>query len=215
MAKSGRLIFKGGEPAVFAKKKKPKKKKRKHSKNEGEEALKLDSEQERMSPQNTAAEEEEEVQIESGAGRLTSSGIVVTGYETEFMNQLTAGDAIMVTHPTTFKEETRIVKMVLSNVSISISSPFSSDLVTTCPFHFIKAPKIEVPEEQKEQERKRKNDEEEKGAFGTYAPRNKVVYRVRNQFSYKIITEDADKSMSREELLDIRSKKKSDRMCAF
>ena len=36
------------------------------------------------------------------------------------------------------QEETKIVRMVLSNVSIGISSGFSSDLISTTPFRLIK-----------------------------------------------------------------------------
>ena len=54
------------------------------------------------------------------------------------------GDALIITHPTTTADETRIVKMVLSDVSISISSAFSSDLISTTPFRFVQAPKEQV-----------------------------------------------------------------------
>lgn len=42
-----------------------------------------------------------EIKILSGTGRITSSGTTVHGHYTEFMNQLTPGDAIIVNHPTT------------------------------------------------------------------------------------------------------------------
>lgn len=61
-------------------------------------------------------------------------GTTVHGHETNFMEQLAPGDAIIISHPTTFQDETKIVKMVLSNISIGISSAFSSDLITTTPF---------------------------------------------------------------------------------
>ena len=85
---------------------------------------------------------------------------------------------------------------------------------------------------------KRKKDEEV-SAFGTYASNlgATITYRVKKGGAYggyKIVTQvwllpgyqhrkqclfmrsplqDADKKMSREELLDLRSKKKSDRLC--
>ena len=46
------------------------------------------------------AEEEYEVKVLSGTGRITSSGLAIQGHYTEFMNQLEAGDAIIITHPT-------------------------------------------------------------------------------------------------------------------
>lgn len=54
------------------------------------------------------------------------------------------------------REETRIVKMVLSNISIAISSPFSSDLISTTKFRFIKAPRVELSAEAKREEAKRR-----------------------------------------------------------
>ena len=61
------------------------------------------------------------------------------GYETAFMSELAPGDAVIVSHPNTLTDETRIVKMVLSDVSISISSAFSTDLISTAAFRFISA----------------------------------------------------------------------------
>lgn len=47
------------------------------------------------------AEEPEFVAEEKqGIGRITSSGTSVHGHFTDFMQQLTPGDAIIVTHPT-------------------------------------------------------------------------------------------------------------------
>mmetsp|Transcript_31093 Transcript_31093/g.41125 ORF Transcript_31093/g.41125 Transcript_31093/m.41125 type:complete len:220 (-) Transcript_31093:614-1273(-) len=213
-SKPGRLVFKGGEAAVFTKKKK-KKKRKKSSEDDKEKDVSGETH-----PSKETVKEEENLQLLVGTGRITSSGLVVHGYDTEFMNELSNGDAIMITHPTSLKEETRIVKMVLSNISISISSPFSTDLITTCTFHYIKAPKEEISQDQKEQGRKRKKMEEEKSAFGTYASDlgTKFVYRVKKPGiygGYEIIEESSETGMSREELLDKRSKKKSDRMCAF
>lgn len=48
------------------------------------------------------------------------------------------------------------MKMVLSNMSISISSPFSSDLISTTNFRYIKAPRLEVSAETKAEDGKRR-----------------------------------------------------------
>lgn len=80
-----------------------------------------------------------------GSGRLLSSGTTLMGQVgTKFLQELRVGDAVIVQHPKTLVEETRIVRMVLSDVSAAVSSAFSSDLVSSTPFHYIKAP----PEEQ-------------------------------------------------------------------
>lgn len=60
-----------------------------------------------------------------------------------------------------------MVKVIVSNISMSISSPLSTDLVSTTSFRFIKTPKEE--EENPEDLRKRKQLAEENQAFGTYA----------------------------------------------
>ena len=75
------------------------------------------------------------------------------------MSELKPGDAITVTHPTTWaifvkdhidthcgfsnrlQEETRIVRMVLSDFSMGISSALSTDLISTTLFRYIQAPK--------------------------------------------------------------------------
>lgn len=164
-------------------------------------------------------QEDIEIKIQVGTGRITSSATVIHGHYTKFLSELEVGDALIIMHPMSLVEETKIVRMVLSDTSISISSPFSSDLISTTLFKYIKAPKDRVEEESKsikqEMEKKRKMEEE---AFGTYASNSgeKIVYRVKKTGSfggYKIITETSNENISRGSLLDIRSKKKSDRHC--
>mmetsp|Transcript_11821 Transcript_11821/g.16270 ORF Transcript_11821/g.16270 Transcript_11821/m.16270 type:complete len:214 (-) Transcript_11821:1411-2052(-) len=162
--------------------------------------------------------EDDEIKILQGTGRLTSSGTTIQGHYTEFMNQLSPGDAIIIVHPTSLQEETKVVRMVLSNVSIGISSSFSSDLISTTPFRYIKAPKDPVNNEDKEQKAIERKHKVEENAFGTYASKGgeKFVYRVKKEGAYggyKIVTESTQSTMSREELLDMRKKKKSDRFC--
>lgn len=40
-------------------------------------------------------------QAKPGSGRITSSGTIVTGYDTKFLSELKVHDAIIVQHPTT------------------------------------------------------------------------------------------------------------------
>eukprot|EP01035_Chromulina_nebulosa_P018466 gene18466-24176_t len=128
-----------------------------------------------------------EVKIQQGTGRITSSGTTIQGHYTTFMDELSPGDAIMISHPTTLQEETKIVTMVLSNTSIGVSTAFSTDLISTTSFKYIKAPK-----DKKAEEIKSKEDEEnkkktlERDAFGTYASDGgqNFVYRVKKEGSY-------------------------------
>mmetsp|Transcript_18224 Transcript_18224/g.30563 ORF Transcript_18224/g.30563 Transcript_18224/m.30563 type:complete len:219 (-) Transcript_18224:2369-3025(-) len=159
------------------------------------------------------------LQEHTGTGRITSSGVTIHGHDTDFMSQLTPGDAIIIIHPSSLQEETKIVRMVLSNVSIGISSPFSSDLISTCSFRYLKAPKDtqrEVDQAKQEVSKRHRTEEE---AFGTYASQGgqQIVYREKKKGGayggYKIVTQKSGKQLSREDLLQLRSKKKSDRHC--
>lgn len=78
----GKLSFKGDKGAVKVVKKRP-----------------LESEP--IAEKAAKPTEVEEIKIVPGTGRITSSGTTVHGHYTEFMNQLSPGDAIIVTHPTT------------------------------------------------------------------------------------------------------------------
>ncbi|KAJ8601790.1 hypothetical protein CTAYLR_006811 [Chrysophaeum taylorii] len=168
------------------------------------------------------ASEEEEMKVQVGTGRLSTSGTTVHGFDTKFMDELVVGDAIIVTHPTTLTEETRIVKMVLSNASISISSPFSSDLSSTCSFRYISAPREVETAEMKEARLKKLKVVREDGAVGDYAGSGGTtfVYRKRKAGAvggsngYQIVKERLHEHKTRTELLEMRVKYKSDRHCA-
>lgn len=89
-------------------------------------------------------------------------------------------------------------------------------------FHkrYIKAPKDPVNNDDKEQKAIERKHKVEENAFGTYASKGgeKFVYRVKKEGAfggYKIVTESTQSTMSREELLDMRKKKKSDRCNSF
>ncbi|KAG5186509.1 hypothetical protein JKP88DRAFT_195709 [Tribonema minus] len=161
-------------------------------------------------------EEEEELRPVAGTGRISSSGTVVTGHGTRFMSELRAGDALIVTHPTSLAQETRLVRMVLSDAHAGVSSAFSTDLISTTAFQYVSAPRGEA--EDPAVAAKRARLQEEDRAFGTYSSGggSKVVYRVKKAGvygGYEIVTADSKKSMTREELLNVRSKKKADRYC--
>ena len=82
---------------------------RKKRKHEGESSSSSSTHKEHRQPITAAAvgkaegdedNDQEEIKILAGTGRITSSGTTVQGHATEFMNELSNGDAIMVTHPT-------------------------------------------------------------------------------------------------------------------
>lgn len=81
---------------------------------------------------------------------------------------------------------------------------------------YIKAPKDPVNNDDKEQKAIERKHKAEESAFGTYASKGgeQFVYRVKKEGAfggYKIMKESTNSTLSREELLDMRKKKKSDR----
>lgn len=81
------------------------------------------------------------------------------------------------------------MNMVLSDVSISISSGFSSDLISTTTYHYIKAPPAAAGTSDSVEEKKlEKKRTAEVKAFGTYAggtaAGSEYTYRVRKQSAY-------------------------------
>lgn len=153
-------------------------------------------------------------QMKEGTGSITTSQNVCQGHGTVFKNQLRAGDAI-VALTKAGAEEMRVVTMVLSNVSISLSSPFSTDLSTPTSFRYICKPRNDKKERAAKAQRARREQEEvETRAMGTYGGNQEIIYREKTaQGGYRIRKERATTEMSRSDLMDIRSKKKSDRYC--
>ena len=191
----------------------------------GSSSSKKKSSKKRRSPssskkQHKKEEEEESFEINDGTGRLVSSGTTIHGYETSFLRELDVGDAVIVKHPTTLVDETKIVKMVLSDVSISISSAFSTDLVSKTEFRYVKAPKDHESPEEKTEKRKRLAADRQATALGDYGGEaTTFIYQTRKQGQIGgangWITHRSNLSdpKSRSELLDMRSKFKSDRHC--
>ncbi len=153
----------------------------------------------------------EEIIIYEGTGRICSSSTTIQGNNTKFQSELAIGDAIIVTHPTTLQQETKIVRMVLSDLNIGVSSAFSSDLISMTTFKYIKAPKDDIDEEIKLKNEKKQKIENEALAFGTYAN----SYRVKKEgaFGGYQIVKETNVNKSRGDLLNDRMRKKSDKYC--
>uniref|UniRef100_A0A7S1XT62 Uncharacterized protein n=1 Tax=Phaeomonas parva TaxID=124430 RepID=A0A7S1XT62_9STRA len=232
MPVGGALKLKGGDALHEVKKKKKKKRQRSETtdetSSEAADETKVDG-----SPSAEAApsgqlkvevrpeEEEEEPVLRPvrGVGYIASSGTVLSGYGTAFTKELRHGDQIIITHPTTLMEESRMVRMLLSDMSCAIDAPFSSDLLSSTSFRYIRMPKQEEETEETRAAKKRRNDAEEEGsALGTYAGNlgTTVTKRVKKAGAYggyKIITESSDRELTRSEMLEVRSKAKGDRHC--
>ena len=151
--------------------------------------------------------------ITTGNGLISTSGTVVTGHGTSFQSDLRTGDAIIA--QTDRGEEMRVVTMVLSQISISISSAFTSDLKLPTPYKFIVKPR-DARKERADRDRKANAEKEEveARAMGTYGNKGEIVYREKTEHgSYRIRREQTDVELNRSDLLSVRTKKKSDRYC--
>lgn len=161
-----------------------------------------------------ASSQQKSPQISQGQGTITTSSTVVSGHGTSFKTQLHVGDALLA-QTSNGQEEMRVIKMVLSPISISISSAFSSDLKTPTQFKFINKPRDVNREKANKVAKARMEQEEvEQRAMGTYGNKGEIIYRERTEHgSYRIKREQATTDMTRSDLLSVRAKKKSDRYC--
>jgi hypothetical protein len=148
-------------------------------------------------------------QIKIGSGKITTSGMVVTGHGTRFSKEVHVGDAMIC------GEEMRVVKMVLSDTSCGISSSFSKSIINPTTYQVIAKPKNEAAEAKQLREALNKErNEVEQSAFGTFKGTSELVYRERTEHGgYRIRQVGLEESKSRTELLAMRSKKTSDKYC--
>ena len=152
--------------------------------------------------------------INIGTGRISTSSTVVSGHGTSFKSQLRVGDAILA-HTQKGDEEMRVVTMVLSNISASISSAFSSSISTPMPFKYISKPRDDKRDmATKMAKAKQEQEEVEQRAMGTYGEKGVITYRIKTEHGgYRIKKEEAKSDMTRSDLLSVRAQKKSDRYC--
>lgn len=196
----GALVFKGGEQVAGKKKKK----RSKHKLDGGEPRPAPPQGSSSHKPAPTA--KPQQPQVEDGIGRITTSGTVVTGRNTSFTTQFRVGDALLV------GSDMRVVTMVLSDVSINLSSAFAQNLKEPVQFSLIAKPRAPVVADTP-QDLQKKKEEAEAHAFGSYTG-SEVVYRRRTENgNYRIERQGTAADMSRTEMLELRSKKASDKYC--
>lgn len=137
-----------------------------------------------------------------GKGLITTSGTVVMGHNgTLFTKQLRAGDALLV------GQEMRVVTMCLSDISINLSSAFSQDCIQPTPYQFIARPRrnkvVAAPPPV---------DAANEGEGGSN--HRELIYREKTEHgSYRFRKEILDQDVTRGDLLEMRTKKKSDKYC--
>jgi len=165
-------------------------------------------------PATVAQQQNEGPKISTGQGLITTSSTVVSGHGTSFKAELRVGDAIIVQNDKGI-EEMRVITMVLSSVSISLSSSFSTNVKTPSPYKYISKPRNDKRDKaRKIALQKAEKEEIETRAQGTYGGEKEIVYREKTAHGgYRIRKEQASGDMGRSDLLAYRSKKKSDRYC--
>jgi hypothetical protein len=119
-------------------------------------------------------------------GTLSTTKSIVKGYATRFKSEIEAKDGVVIRKGKP-DEEFRIVRFVLSDTSMSLSTPFATDLTTPTPFHI-------VPNPHKDQ-----------------TLRSSLQQHMTSTNS--VMASSSSGNVSREELLDQRMKSKTDRMC--
>ena len=157
-------------------------------------------------------------QLRQGTGHITTSGTVVTGHDTRFMKEINSGDAVVV------NQEMRVVTMRLSDISINLSSAFTQNYATPVCFQYICKPRSGPSATAKAEAREKATIEGQhafdiyKGGSGGSSSGNvgssELVYREKTENgSYRIKRVQVDGSKDRVDLLDLRTKKKSDKYC--
>jgi biotin carboxyl carrier protein len=146
--------------------------------------------------------------IMAGSGRITTSGTVVSGYETKFGKEVRVGDALLI------GSVMRVVTIVLSELSMNLSSAFPSDFKEPTKYSYVTKPRNqELDEKVMELKQKKAEAETSEHAFAGYAG-SQVVYRERTAHgSYRTKRAGTADNLTRSDLLEIRAKKTSDKYC--
>ena len=128
----------------------------------------------------------------NGKGKIIVSGATVKGESTKFSNEVKAGDALGILHPATEVEEIKIVRFVLNDSHLSVSSAFSSSITESVPYFCIRQDSKNQSEQERAVLRKEKRRKVIETATGT---------RVHEYKS----------NLTREQLLDMRINRTGDR----
>jgi hypothetical protein len=173
-----------------------------------------------------------------GSGKIVVSGTVVTGYHTQFNTELQVGDAILI-HDEMRIVTMRLSNTALnlsSALSMSSLSSSSSSTTTKEPvsYYYIQKPRDihqeRVLAETKANQQQAADIERHQNAFATTSStnnnnsnnndsdgvdtKNVLVYRERTEHrNYRIKRMKVDDVTDRSDLLELRSKKTSDKYC--
>lgn len=135
--------------------------------------------------------------IQQCQGRIVSNGNTVQGLETLFKDEVEVGDIIIARNPQTGIKEERIVKNIVSQRSLTIDRPFSSDFVSTTEYSI-----------------KRESKNVHATAEAAVGSKSVLVYQKKTGLGgYRTVAENLDREFTEEELLDMKCKKVHDKYC--
>merc|ERR1711934_719203 len=95
-------------------------------------------------------------------GTILTNATSVMGKDTVFKTVMQSGDVLLVMHPNTLAYETRTIKAVLSDVSLLLSEPFSTDLISWIDYQYIINPHARKERVDQEVEKVKKQKKEKK-----------------------------------------------------
>jgi hypothetical protein len=168
---------------------------------------------------NEAAALTQPPRIQDGMGVITTSGTVVTGHDTRFQRELAVGDAILVkvtdTKTGEVQQEMRVLTICLSDTSLNLSSSFSQNLSQPTAFQFIRKPRDRTRDAATAHHKAAEDASVEgKQASGLYGSTSELVYREKTEHgSYRIKRVEVGRDLTRDDLLEMRTKKKHDKYC--
>mmetsp|Transcript_25870 Transcript_25870/g.59700 ORF Transcript_25870/g.59700 Transcript_25870/m.59700 type:complete len:226 (-) Transcript_25870:100-777(-) len=215
--KRGGLNFKGEDD------KSRKKRQKKHA----QEAPDLDGSRRAAEAEEEAQklvqQEEDEVPLRSGSGRISSSTTTLHGFETSFKEEAEVGDTVLLHHPTSLEVEERIVTGILSQRSMIIHQPFSKDVISTMEY-YIRKDSLKLQQKAKAQIEEGQDPEELQDAAAKELQKH-LEKKLRKQaktitvrektgmWGYKMVTKKLGKAASTEDALDERCAQGRDKRC--
>jgi len=111
-------------------------------------------------------------------------------------------------------DQMRVVTMCLSNTSVNVSSAFAENVTTPTAFSYIPKPRNKVSAAAKQAASQKEAQDAAAASSGTYGSNRELVYREKTaNGSYRIVKKHLDHEASRGSLLEMRTKKKSDKYC--
>ena len=167
-------------------------------------------------------------------GRVVVSGTTIQGLDSKFKEEVEIGDTLIITNPQTHQVEERKVMVVMTNRSLVISEKLSSDFVSTVTMEVRKDSvqlrrEVEAQRKANEANKLKKEDPDQEdvsdgetleAAMKRQLDKNMKEEKMNVSFKqktgtwgYKTVTEKVDRNLSREDILDFRSKRVHDKYC--